>query len=84
MEKLPQLPPPSAEGGILSPQKPVNLLPEVPMQQTRKLTERETKDCEVIGRCSNATLFGFFKIYNERVAGVKKYSNHGKLQDWSF
>ncbi|XP_066969385.1 dynamin-1-like protein isoform X11 [Macrobrachium rosenbergii] len=31
-------------------QKPVNLLPEVPIQQTRKLTERETKDCEVIER----------------------------------
>ncbi|XP_068241852.1 dynamin-1-like protein isoform X5 [Palaemon carinicauda] len=38
------------ESGILSPQKPVNLLPEVPIQQTRKLTERETKDCEVIER----------------------------------
>ncbi|XP_047498216.1 dynamin-1-like protein isoform X4 [Penaeus chinensis] len=44
--KLPTPP----EGGILSPQKPVNLLPEVPMQQTRKLTERESKDCEVIER----------------------------------
>ncbi|XP_066969338.1 dynamin-1-like protein isoform X2 [Macrobrachium rosenbergii] len=42
--------PPQPEGGILSPQKPVNLLPEVPIQQTRKLTERETKDCEVIER----------------------------------
>ncbi|XP_068241853.1 dynamin-1-like protein isoform X6 [Palaemon carinicauda] len=31
-------------------EKPVNLLPEVPIQQTRKLTERETKDCEVIER----------------------------------
>nr|UXE41663.1 DRP1 protein [Macrobrachium nipponense]WAB21209.1 dynamin-1-like protein isoform [Macrobrachium nipponense] len=42
--------PTQPEGGILSPQKPVNLLPEVPIQQTRKLTERETKDCEVIER----------------------------------
>lgn len=39
-----------AEAGILSPQKPVNLLPEVPMQQMRRLTDRETKDCEVIGK----------------------------------
>lgn len=42
--------PPQPEGGILSPQKPVNLLPEVPMQQTRKLTERESKDCDIIER----------------------------------
>ncbi|CAL4074228.1 unnamed protein product [Meganyctiphanes norvegica] len=46
------LPHPSTgpEGGILSPQKPVNLLPEVPNLQSRKLSEREAKDCEVIER----------------------------------
>lgn len=30
-------------------QKPVNLLPEVPMQTSRKLSEREQRDCDVIG-----------------------------------
>lgn len=32
-----------------TPQKPVNLLPEVPNTTSRKLTEREQRDCEVIG-----------------------------------
>lgn len=33
-----------------SQQKPVNLLPEVPMQTSRKLSEREQRDCDVIER----------------------------------
>ena len=33
-----------------SPQKPVNLLPEVPSTTSRKLTDREQRDCEVIGK----------------------------------
>ncbi|KAK6634624.1 Dynamin-1-like protein [Polyplax serrata] len=36
--------------GVLSPQKPVNLLPEVPTQAGRRLTEREQRDCDVIER----------------------------------
>ncbi|PSN50928.1 Dynamin-1-like protein [Blattella germanica] len=36
--------------GVLSPQKPVNLLPEVPIQTSRKLSEREQRDCDVIER----------------------------------
>ncbi|XP_043588301.1 dynamin-1-like protein isoform X1 [Bombus pyrosoma] len=31
-------------------QKPVNLLPEVPVQTSRKLSEREQRDCDVIER----------------------------------
>ncbi|KOC68077.1 Dynamin-1-like protein [Habropoda laboriosa] len=31
-------------------QKPVNLLPEVPVQTSRKLNEREQRDCDVIER----------------------------------
>jgi len=31
-------------------EKPVNLLPEVPTTTSRKLTEREQRDCEVIER----------------------------------
>ena len=41
-----------------SPQKPVNLLPEVPSTTSRKLSDRERRDCEVIGRKSN-----YFYIY---------------------
>ncbi|XP_069693927.1 dynamin-1-like protein [Periplaneta americana] len=36
--------------GALSPQKPVNLLPEVPIQTSRKLSEKEQRDCDVIER----------------------------------
>jgi len=36
--------------GILSPQKPVNLLPEVPNLQIRKLSDKETRDVDVIGK----------------------------------
>ncbi|XP_033221390.1 dynamin-1-like protein [Belonocnema kinseyi] len=39
------------DGQRASPQqKPVNLLPEVPMQTSRKLSEREQRDCDVIER----------------------------------
>ena len=34
----------------MSPLKPVNLLPEIPVQSGRKLNEREHRDCEVIER----------------------------------
>jgi len=36
-----------------SPQKPVNLLPEVPSQTSRKLSDREQRDCDVIGQYTN-------------------------------
>lgn len=36
--------------GILSPMKPVNLLPQVPIHgNSRKLSDHEEHDCEVIG-----------------------------------
>lgn len=35
---------------VLTPQKPVNLLPEVPSQHSRKLSDREQHDCDVIER----------------------------------
>lgn len=34
----------------ISPVKPVNLLPEIPVQSGRKLNDREQRDCEVIER----------------------------------
>lgn len=36
---------------ILSPMKPVNLLPQVPINSnSRKLSDNEEHDCEVIGK----------------------------------
>ncbi|XP_060800835.1 dynamin-1-like protein isoform X2 [Amyelois transitella] len=47
----------SMENKTLTPQKPVNLLPEVPSQTSRKLSEREQHDCDVIGgRSDNVTV----------------------------
>lgn len=31
-------------------QKPVNLLPAVPIQTSRKLSDREQRDCDIIGK----------------------------------
>ncbi|XP_054280464.1 dynamin-1-like protein [Macrosteles quadrilineatus] len=39
-----------SKSAVLSPQKPINLLPEVPTQTSRKLSEREQRDCDVIER----------------------------------
>lgn len=41
---------PTHQRNIGSPQKAVNLLPEVPMQNTRRLSPREQRDCDVIER----------------------------------
>ncbi|KAG6448748.1 hypothetical protein O3G_MSEX005677 [Manduca sexta] len=43
------------ENKVLTPQKPVNLLPEVPSQASRKLSDREQHDCDVIGGRSDDT-----------------------------
>ncbi|XP_037297445.1 dynamin-1-like protein isoform X4 [Manduca sexta] len=43
------------ENKVLTPQKPVNLLPEVPSQTSRKLSDREQHDCDVIGGRSDDT-----------------------------
>ncbi|XP_026326385.1 dynamin-1-like protein isoform X3 [Hyposmocoma kahamanoa] len=45
----------SPENKVLTPQKPVNLLPEVPSQTSRKLSDREQHDCDVIGGRSDHT-----------------------------
>ena len=46
-----------AQNAINTPQKPVNLLPEVPSNASRKLTDREQRDCEVIGKDSISIKF---------------------------
>ncbi|XP_045763908.1 dynamin-1-like protein isoform X2 [Maniola jurtina] len=40
----------SPENKAMTPQKPVNLLPEVPSQTSRKLSDKELHDCDVIER----------------------------------
>ncbi|XP_050672631.1 dynamin-1-like protein isoform X2 [Leptidea sinapis] len=46
----------SPENRVMTPQKPVNLLPEVPSHTSRKLSDREQHDCDVIGgRSENAS-----------------------------
>ncbi|VVC91618.1 unnamed protein product [Leptidea sinapis] len=40
----------SPENRVMTPQKPVNLLPEVPSHTSRKLSDREQHDCDVIER----------------------------------
>ncbi|XP_063379659.1 dynamin-1-like protein isoform X8 [Cydia fagiglandana] len=52
---------------VLTPQKPVNLLPEVPSQQSRKLSDREQHDCDVIGGRSDRTAND---IYYSKVEGI--------------
>lgn len=44
---------------VLSPVKPVNLLPQVPINSNsyRKLSENEQHDCEIIGKHKNVCLF---------------------------
>lgn len=44
---------PDETRGLLSPQRPINLLPEVPIQTSRKLSEKEQRDCDVIGTLSS-------------------------------
>ena len=50
-----------------SPQKPVNLLPEVPEMSSssgRKLSDREKRDCEVIGNFFYVKSFlGLFQYF---------------------
>lgn len=42
----------------MSPMKPVNLLPDVPLNHNaRKLTDKEQRDCDVIGRFSEHSPF---------------------------
>lgn len=53
------------ENKVLTPQKPVNLLPEVPSQTSRKLSDREQHDCDVIGKWNFniVALFGILLIH---------------------
>ncbi|XP_061705781.1 dynamin-1-like protein isoform X6 [Cydia pomonella] len=52
----------------LTPQKPVNLLPEVPSQHSRKLSDREQHDCDVIGGRSDKTANDIYYSKIERIS----------------
>ncbi|CAH0721613.1 unnamed protein product, partial [Brenthis ino] len=56
------------ENKAITPQKPVNLLPEVPSQTSRKLSDREQHDCDVIGGRSDHTTNQ--NSYSDNVPGI--------------
>ena len=66
--------------GVLSPQKPVNLLPEVPIQTGRKLSEREQRDCDVIGM----HLLSQAYLWNSAVCFLKTKCNQNEVIWGSF
>ena len=56
----------------MTPHKPVNLLPEVPTNQSRKLTEREQRDCEVIGKY-------WHKYVSNAISKISSFKSNNKL-----
>jgi len=53
--------------GVISPVKPVNLLPEIPVQTGRKLNDREQRDCEVIERLIKSYFYLVRKMIQDSV-----------------
>ena len=53
-----------------SPVKPVNLLPEIPVQSGRKLNDREQRDCEVIERLIKSYFYLVRKMIQDSVPKV--------------
>lgn len=54
----------------MSPMKPVNLLPEIPVQSGRKLNDREQRDCEVIERLIKSYFYLVRKMIQDSVPKV--------------
>ena len=55
----------------MSPVKPVNLLPEIPVQSMgRKLNDREQRDCEVIERLIKSYFYLVRKMIQDSVPKV--------------
>jgi len=52
---------------VISPVKPVNLLPEIPVQTGRKLNDREQRDCEVIERLIKSYFYLVRKVIQDSV-----------------
>ncbi|CAH0759283.1 unnamed protein product [Diatraea saccharalis] len=60
---------------VMTPQKPVNLLPEVPSQTSRKLSDREQHDCDVIGgRSDRPTLYN---VNRKTIEGISMMHLNG-------
>ena len=58
----------------MSPVKPVNLLPEIPVQSMgRKLNDREQRDCEVIERLIKSYFYLVRKMIQDSVPKVSVY-----------
>lgn len=66
---------PDESRGLLSPQRPINLLPEVPIQTSRKLSEKEQRDCDVIGT-TLPVLICFRSVWNYRFKSGQRLTNH--------
>ncbi|XP_045459574.1 dynamin-1-like protein [Melitaea cinxia] len=67
----------SPENKAMTPQKPVNLLPEVPSQTSRKLSDREQHDCDVIGGRSDHTTYQ--KSNTKTIEGMMHLNQMGDL-----
>ena len=57
----------------MSPMKPVNLLPEIPVMdsKSRKLNDREQRDCEVIERLIKSYFYLVRKMIQDSVPKVR-------------
>ena len=62
--------PGAAGSAAMSPVKPVNLLPEIPVQSGRKLNDREQRDCEVIERLIKSYFYLVRKMIQDSVPKV--------------
>lgn len=60
----------SQSSTAMSPVKPVNLLPEIPVQSGRKLNDREQRDCEVIERLIKSYFYLVRKMIQDSVPKV--------------
>ena len=60
----------SQSSTAMSPVKPVNLLPEIPVQTGRKLNDREQRDCEVIERLIKSYFYLVRKMIQDSVPKV--------------
>ena len=64
----------SGPSTAMSPMKPVNLLPEIPVMdsKSRKLNDREQRDCEVIERLIKSYFYLVRKMIQDSVPKVFK------------
>ena len=62
----------SGMSNAMSPMKPVNLLPEIPVMdsKSRKLNDREQRDCEVIERLIKSYFYLVRKMIQDSVPKV--------------